>query len=146
LKAAIIELAERTAEAGLFAREMQILVGETRFDAWFCERKVDCTLPQAKAFMRFADRRQALSDSFRRTLLALPEVAENEKREDGEQMKIPKPPCPWLSALMKATEQLNLAKEQLPIEQWPQAHLVTLQDSLRPFVELNNKLKELCAD
>jgi hypothetical protein len=89
-KAAIIELAERTSEAGLYAREMQILIGETRFDAWFSERKFACSLAQAKAFIRFSERREKLSDSFRRTLLALPEVAE--KREDGEQKKLPKPP------------------------------------------------------
>jgi hypothetical protein len=69
---------------------MQILIGETRFDAWFSERKFACSLAQAKAFIRFSERREKLSDSFRRTLLALPEVAE--KREDGEQKKLPKPP------------------------------------------------------
>jgi hypothetical protein len=46
--------------------------------------------PWHKAFIRFSERREKLSDSFRRTLLALPEVAE--KREDGEQKKLPKPP------------------------------------------------------
>jgi hypothetical protein len=49
----------------------------------------------------------------------------------------------WLSAIMKAVEQLNHARELSPIEDWPESHLVTLQDSLRPFVELNMKLEKL---
>lgn len=76
-KQAIVELAERTAEVGVFARELQIIVGEKRFDVWFTEQGFDCTLAQAKSFMRFAEKRQALSDSFRRTLLALPGVADS---------------------------------------------------------------------
>ena len=45
---------------------------------------------------------------------------------------------------MRATEALALAREQKLLEDWPRAHLLTLQDSLRPFVELHHKLEELC--
>ena len=93
--------------------------------------------------MKFAERRQAISDSFRRTLLALPEVSETESRQDSQQRRLPNAECRWLSFLMRATEELNLAQEKSPLNQWPESHLVTLHDSLRVFVELNHKLEEL---
>jgi hypothetical protein len=50
------------------------------------------------------------------TLLALPEIGQNEQRQDGQQRKLPKAECKWLFLLVKTTEELNLAQEQCQLE------------------------------
>ena len=138
-KAAIVELAERTAEAGTFARELQILIGPTKFDQWFVEQRFDCSLQQAKAFIRFTEKRAYISDSFRKTLLNLPDVGTNETRQPGEQKRQPESGCRWLSLLMKAREELTSAQEKAPIEDWDETHVIVLVDALKPFAKIYEK-------
>ena len=141
-KEAIVSLANETAKVGVFAAEMRLLVGEKRFDVWFTERKFDCSLAAAKAFIKFSERRQEVTDNFRKTLLALPGIVEQSTREAGSQTKHQRAQCPWLSLLMKSVEAITVAREQVPLESWSESHRIALESALQPLAEIYNELCE----
>ena len=135
----IINLANDTIKCGIYGKEMQILIGEKRFDLWFTERGFKCKLDEAKFFIRFSEKRKEVDDLSKQLLLdlGLVEIAE---REEGSQHKLPQVKCRWLNAIMKATEALNFSREQAPINTWPETHRTTLKESLRPWVEIYEQL------
>jgi len=135
----IINLANDTIKCGIYGKEMQILIGEKRFDLWFTERGFKCKLDEAKFFIRFSEKRKEVDHLNRQLVLdlGLVEVAD---REEGSQNKLPQVECRWLNAIMKTQEAINFAQEQAPLNTWPEAHRITLKDSLRPLVELYQKL------
>jgi hypothetical protein len=142
-KQAIGQLACGLPECGVYVMEMETIVRPKNFPLWFAERGFEC-LAAAKSFAEFAGEARSNVGQLQAHALCLPGIVESQKREAGEQKRLPRTQCQWLRFIMRATKAIKAAIGQSPIEDWPAPHLVTLQDSLRPFVELHRKLEELC--
>ena len=123
----------KATECGHFLRESKIATG-AHWQEWFLAQGFEFKPEAAKRLMRLAD--ASLNRELNKEDLLAIGMLPEKIREEGDQHRSPQLACQWLTMILKATSAINHAREQSPLEEWPDAHRATLKEKLRPLVEL----------